>query len=135
MDPHKTAPPNPEERPSDLGRNVLVTVHDEDAGGDPIKIEAHPSATVDSVLAAIYPYFPRLGAAYYDGWPPSVVVVEPGPDSTWVEASANSMWWPKIEGAPFSFGAHNPYTYPGGQQGQLLCFSHTLEYYLSSHGP
>src|SRR5436309_798838 len=54
MDPHKTAPPNPEERPSDLGRNVLVTVHDEDAGGDPIKIEAHPSATVDSVIAAMY---------------------------------------------------------------------------------
>ncbi len=84
---------------------------------------------------AIDPYFVQLGAAYYDRWPPSVTFVEPGPISTWVEALANSMWWPKIEGAPFSFGAHNPYTYPSGRHGQLLCYSHTLEYYLSNHGP
>lgn len=84
---------------------------------------------------AIDPYFVRLGAACYDVWPSSTAFVEPTADSTWTEAGASSRWWPRISGTPFSFGLHNPYRYPDGHEGQLLCFSHTLEYYLSNHNP
>ncbi len=50
----QAAVPNPEDGPGNLGRDLLVTVHDEDAGGQPVKIEAHPSDTVDSVIKTMY---------------------------------------------------------------------------------
>jgi hypothetical protein len=81
------------------------------------------------------PYFVRLGATCYDLWPPSAAFVEPVAPGGWQESPASSLWWPRINGAPFSFGLHNPYQYPDGQQRQLLCFSHTLDYYLSNHSP
>lgn len=46
--------PEPEGASADLGRDLLVTVHDEDAGGQSITIEANPSETVDAVIATMY---------------------------------------------------------------------------------
>ncbi len=35
-------------------RDLTVTIHDEDAGGKPIKVEAAPSATVATVIEKMY---------------------------------------------------------------------------------
>lgn len=85
-------------------------------------------------------YFVRLGAEYYDLWPPRVAFVhlvrqEEGTE-LWVDASPGSRWWPNQQNSPgFSFRLHEAYQYGDGHVGQLLCFSHTLEYYLSGHNP
>jgi hypothetical protein len=48
----------------DPGRTLIVTVHDEDAGGAPITIDSQPSDTVASVIQAMYS---RLNAQHQDG--------------------------------------------------------------------
>ncbi len=81
-------------------------------------------------------YFILLGAEYYDVWPPTVAFVQPVTDGGWEPAADGTRWWPRQNNSPgFAFGLHPAYTYPGGRVGQLLCFSHTLEYYLSNHTP
>jgi len=82
-------------------------------------------------------YFVRLGAEYYDSYPPTVLLVTP--EDGWPRARANTMWWPRIS-APSWFGLHDSFQFmqDNGQplyEGQLLCFSMTAEYYISNHNP
>jgi hypothetical protein len=43
-------------------------------------------------------------------------------------------WWPNQQNQPgFEFGLHHNRTFDDGTIGQLLCFSHTFEYYISGH--
>jgi hypothetical protein len=36
---------------------------------------------------------------------------------------------------PGWFGLHPAYEYPDGHIAQLVCFSHSLDYYISNHTP
>lgn len=82
------------------------------------------------------PYFFRLGANYYDPYPPTVLIVT-GTEG-WPRARAGTTWWPQIN-RPDWLALHDshPYTDAQGQQyeGQLVCFSMTAEYYMSNHSP
>jgi len=81
-------------------------------------------------------YLILVGAEYYDLWPPSVTFVEPLVDGTYREAPPNSQWWPRIAGSPgFAIAVHPQYRYPNGEERQLICFSHSLDYYSSNHTP
>lgn len=81
-------------------------------------------------------YFVRLGAEYYDVWPPRATFVSPNPDGTWGDPPETSRWWPKQQNSPgFAFGLHHSYTYSDGSIRQLLCFSHSFDYYISDHKP
>jgi hypothetical protein len=81
-------------------------------------------------------YFVQLGAEYYDVWPPTASFVRPEGEHGWGYPTSSSRWWPKQQNSPgFSFGLHHDYGFPGGSTGQLLCFSHTFEYYISNHNP
>jgi hypothetical protein len=81
-------------------------------------------------------YYVKLGAEYYDVWPPRAKFIEPVKGGGWGSPALSSRWWPKQEGSPgFAFGLHHTYTYPDQTVDQLLCFSHTFEYYISSHNP
>jgi hypothetical protein len=117
------------------------------SNGRPTRDEAWALVQLDPLHAVIIvparrpdggvdPYFLRLGAEYYDLWPPLAEFVEPGEGGTWVPAGPTSAWWPRQgNAAEFQFALHNPYQYPDGRLGQLLCFSHSLGYYLSGHVP
>jgi hypothetical protein len=83
------------------------------------------------------PYFIRLGAEYYDPYPPTVLIVTP--TDGWPRARSGTTWWPQLS-APGWFGLHDSYQYRNGQgqvllEGQLVCFSMTAEYYMSNHSP
>ena len=81
-------------------------------------------------------YFVRLLAECYPMWPPIVTFVRPDDRDGWVEARDGSRWWPRQQNSPgFPFGLHAAYTYPDGTTRQLVCFSHSLDYYLSNHTP
>lgn len=82
-------------------------------------------------------YYLRLGADYYDKWPPTAAFVRP---ETWDLASPASRWLPKIQCQGIDwFGLHAPYA--GNVNGrivtlpQLLCFTFTAEYYMVPHSP
>jgi hypothetical protein len=78
-------------------------------------------------------YFVLLGAEFYDVWPTTVSFVQPIADDRWAPAAENTRWWPKQNNSPgFAFGLHINYPSVGGQ---LVCFSHTMEYYLTDHVP
>lgn len=80
-------------------------------------------------------YFVLLGAAYYPVWPPLVTFVRPAGEG-WAEAAPGSRFWPNQNNSPgFSFGLHAAYQYPDGTTRPLLCFSHSFDYYVSSHTP
>lgn len=85
---------------------------------------------------ATEPYFIRLGAEYYDPFPPTVMFV--AGTSGWPRARVGTTWWPQLS-PPGWFALHDSRTYtgPGGQsfEGQLVCFSMTAEYYMSDHSP
>jgi hypothetical protein len=82
-------------------------------------------------------YYVRLGAEYYDEWPPTTAFVVP---ETWTEAAAESRWSPTIGPVPW-LALHHGYAYPpqyavdGQQNRQLVCFSGTAEYYMVNHSP
>lgn len=84
----------------------------------------------------IEPYFVRLGAEYYDPYPPTVLLVA-GLEG-WPRARSGTTWWPQIS-RPDWIALHGTYQYTDrqGQQfeGQLVCFSMTAEYYMSNHSP
>ena len=77
-------------------------------------------------------YYVRLDGSYYDAHPPRVTFVAP---DAWTEAAGGSRWLPTIEAPPPWFALHPTYDYPDGTRRQLVCFSHNLDYYLSSHSP
>lgn len=81
-------------------------------------------------------YFLLLGAEYYDVWPVSVAFVRPSETGDWPEANEGTRWWPSQRNAPgFPFQLHASYQYPDGSRRQLLCFSHSFDYYLTNHTP
>lgn len=80
-------------------------------------------------------YFVMLGADYYPVWPPVVTFVRHDGNG-WVEAAPSSRFWPEQANQPgFNFGLHASYRYPDGTTRQLVCFSHSFDYYISGHAP
>jgi len=79
----------------------------------------------------VEPYLLRLRGDWYPTWPVQVTFVEldgitePPPDSAWL---------PKIVDPPFQFALHQSYPYLDGAR-QLVCFSHSFDYYISGHSP
>ena len=84
-------------------------------------------------------YFVKLGAEYYDAYPPAVAFIKPLEDGKWVEASDKSRWLPGIKfpkDQPVWFGLHPSYLFSGeSAPRQLVCFSFTAEYYMTNHNP
>lgn len=79
-------------------------------------------------------YFVLLGAEYYDVWPPTAAFVRSDSNGGWPQATPDTRWWPSQQNAPgFPFGLHHNRKFEDGTVGQLLCFSHTFEYYISGH--
>lgn len=78
-------------------------------------------------------YYVRLGADYYDKWPPTAAFVKP---ETWELAGAGTRCFPKIQCQGINwFGLHAPYCSGTIVLPQLLCFTFTAEYYMVSHSP
>lgn len=78
-------------------------------------------------------YYVRLGAEYYDKWPPTAAFVK---KDTWEIAAAGSRWVPRLELQHIAwFGLYVPYSGNGIQLPQLLCFTFTAEYYMVPHSP
>lgn len=109
------------------------------AGWDRIPIDdLHTVVQIPGVRAdgTVDPYFVLLGAEYYPIWPVSTAFVRRNGETTWEPVAGGSGWWPKQQNQPgFPFGLHSAYTYPDQSVAPLVCFSFTLEYYLSSHSP
>lgn len=76
-------------------------------------------------------YHLRLHASHYGPHPPKVTFVEP---ESWVEPPEGSVSLPRLA-PPGWFGLHVSYQYPDGHVAQLVCFSHSLDYYISDHRP
>jgi hypothetical protein len=86
----------------------------------------------------VLPYYLRVRADWYPDFPPQITLLEPD----WVtEPPERSTWLPTIQNPPFQFGLHHVYDYrnPDTQElidkRQLICFSHSFDYYVSSHTP
>jgi hypothetical protein len=82
-------------------------------------------------------YYLRLGAEYYDKWPPTAAFVRP---EAWELAAPGTRWFPAIQCQGINwFGLHAPYsTVHNGSNiylPQLLCFTFTAEYYMVPHSP
>ena len=81
-------------------------------------------------------YFLKIGAEYYDAYPPTVSIVEP--TNGLPRARAGTEWWPRLNSTPSWIQLHDSYQYQengGSYEGQLVCCSVTAEYYISGHGP
>lgn len=76
-------------------------------------------------------YFIKLGAQFYDLYPPLANFVTP---DTWENSLEGTRWYPRINPPPW-FGLHNAYTYLDGQTRQLLCFTFAAQYYQTQHTP
>jgi hypothetical protein len=80
-------------------------------------------------------YLVLLGADFYPVWPPSVSFVERAGQG-WIQATPGSSSWPEQKNSPgFSFHLHATYDYTDGSKRQLVCFSHSFDYYVSGHSP
>ena len=91
-----------------------------------------PAARADGTLDM---YFVMLGAEYYPVWPPRVTFVRRAGEN-WTPAAAGTRWWPQQRNSPgFSFGLHASYQFPDGAARQLVCFSHSFDFYISGHSP
>jgi hypothetical protein len=82
-------------------------------------------------------YYVRLGADYYDKWPPTAAFVQ---RENWELAVPGTRWFPSIACQGINwFGLHGPYNanHNGAniQLPQLLCFTFTAEYYMVPHSP
>ena len=78
-------------------------------------------------------YYVRLGAEYYDKWPPTAAFVRP---ETWDLAGPGTRWLPTIQCQGINwFGLHAPYKSDKVTVPQLLCFTFTAEYYMVPHSP
>jgi hypothetical protein len=109
------------------------------AGWDRIRVDdLHVVVQIPGMRAdgTVDPYFVMLGAEYYPVWPVSAAFVRRLDDGAWEKVTEGSGWWPRQQNQPgFSFGLHAAYTYRDGAIGPLICFSFTLEYYLTDHSP
>ncbi len=94
----------------------------------------HVVVTIPAVHESgrIDPYYVRLGAEYYDVYPPTVLFVQPV--EGWPRARAGTGWWPRLD-RPSWLGFHDNYRYADGSFNQLVCFSMTAEYYMTNHKP
>ena len=88
-------------------------------------------------------YYLKLGAEYYDRYPPTTSFVCPPRPATghtadrdgWTEAPAGTRWLPVVQGLPW-FAIHPGYgNFADGVARQLVCCSMTFEYYITGHGP
>lgn len=88
-------------------------------------------------------YYVKLGAEFYDLYPPTTAFVCP-PDSAgeapgaayaWPEAPAGSRWLPVVNGLPWLAIHSNFAIFADGRPRQLVCCSMTYEYYITSHAP
>jgi hypothetical protein len=95
-------------------------------------------------------YHVKLGAEFYDRYPPTTSFVSPprpASDTTparggWTEAVDESRWLPVVNALPW-FAIHPTFGYPANVIAdadylvprQLVCCSMTFEYYISSHTP
>jgi hypothetical protein len=87
-------------------------------------------------------YHLMLTADYYDQWPPRAVFVAP-PDvdsQDWTDPTIDSRWMPIIDqqittANQFAFHPRYQYVTEGNAQRQLICFSHSFDYYITGHGP
>ena len=78
-------------------------------------------------------YYVRLGADFYDKWPPTAAFVKP---SGWELATPGTRWLPRIQCQGINwFALHAPYGNGNFTLPQLLCFTFTAEYYMVSHAP
>lgn len=77
------------------------------------------------------PYYLKLGADFYDAWPPLAWLVSP---DDWIQAVPKTRWWPRIQQPPW-FGLHECYPYRDGSNKPLLCFTHCAQYYQTNHAP
>ena len=78
-------------------------------------------------------FYVRLGADYYDKWPPTAGFVKP---DTWELVTSATRWLPSIQCQGINwFGLHVPYNANGTFLPQLLCFTFTAEYYMVPHSP
>ncbi|SRR6266542_5736467 len=75
-------------------------------------------------------YFVRLGAEFYDRWPPTVCFLDP---TDWRPVTVAKRWWPQVN-FPEWMKFHLNHQL-NGQPSQLLCFSFTAEYYMVDHQP
>jgi hypothetical protein len=80
---------------------------------------------------SISPYYVRVGAEFYDAFPPTTSFVVPEDLSL---AKKDTRWLPLVDGSPW-FGLHTPYQGNGIHLEQLVCFSFTAEYYMVDHAP
>jgi hypothetical protein len=82
-------------------------------------------------------YYVRLGAEFYDKWPPTATFAKP---DTWELAAPGTRWFPSIQCQGINwFGLHAPYNLNHNGNiinlPQLLCFTFTAEYYMVPHSP
>ena len=58
--------------------------------------ELHTVVTIPARHAddGVDPYYVRLGAEYYDAYPPTVLIV--APEEGWPRARAGTPWWPIV---------------------------------------
>ena len=78
-------------------------------------------------------YYVRLGADFYDKWPPTAAFVKP---ESWELATPAIRWLPTIQCQGIDwFLLHVPYKSGNVNLPQLLCFTFTAEYYMVSHSP
>jgi hypothetical protein len=84
-------------------------------------------------------YHWRLGAEYYDAYPPTVLLVTD--QEGWPRARAGTTWWPSFATRPDWFQIHDSSDFRDGsgqvfaKGQQLVCCSVTAEYYMSDHNP
>ncbi|WP_306191413.1 hypothetical protein [Streptomyces sp. MK5] len=85
-------------------------------------------------------FWVKLGAEYYDLYPPTTVFVSPpnpaqdiSAPQAWSPAAPGSRWLPAVDPLPW-FAIHGAYGFPDGP-GQLVCCSMTFGYYVTGHSP
>jgi hypothetical protein len=83
-------------------------------------------------------YFVKLGAEYYNQYPPTTAFVcppqDPGDQAGWAPAPPGSRWLPAVGALPW-FAVHAEYQYADRLKRQLVCCSMTFEYYVTGHAP
>lgn len=80
-------------------------------------------------------YVLDLEFSTYPAEPPRILFVLPDPYGQ--HPTDHSRWWPRFDGPPpFEFALHHAYPFENGTRpGQLVCFSHSRDYYYTNHSP